>query len=194
MVGSDLGVRVTLTGTGHRYRCGGGRQRDSVTFACACPLSQTCVTPHLACCMACPCPCWRCSARYVVQTAAQPCLFSRAKSVCHESSLGCGLRAQPRWLLLGLAVHSPCSRCAPLFLASNKDVGFVNLSAVFLWCLVGVCRPARCVSSCRRVSQFVCDDGWFGAVGVRSAVAVSNVLPTQRPLRCPLVLRVAVVA
>jgi hypothetical protein len=95
---------------------------------------------------------------------------------------------------LGLAVHSPCSRCAPLFLASNKDVGFVNLSAVFLWCLVGGCWPARCVSSCRRVSQFVCDDGWFSAVGVRSAVAVSNVLPTQRPIRCPLVLRVAVVA
>ena len=150
--------------------------------------------PPVACCMA-----WygsmlalQCQIR--CPTAAQSCLFSRAKSVCHESSLGCGLRAQPRWLLLGLAVHSPCSRCAPLFLASNKDVGLVNLSAVFLWCLVGVCRPARCVSSCRRASQFVCDGGWFGAVGVRSAVAVSNVLPTQRPLRCPLVLRVAVVA
>ena len=111
----------------------------------------------------------------------------RVRSVvgCARSPDGCF------WVWLCIP---PCSRCAPLFLASNKDVGFVNLYAVFLWCLVGVCRPARCVSSCRRVSQFVCDDGWFSAVGVRSPVAVSNVLPTQRPIRCPLVLRVAVVA
>ena len=108
-------------------------------------------TVHMACACACL-ACWRCSARYVVQTAAQPGFFSHAKAACHESLPGCGLRARPRWLLgYGCAFPGPC--CAPLFLTSNTYVGVCT-------CLLCSCDVpcgvsfARCVSPCHRTSQW----------------------------------------
>ena len=121
-------------------------------FAC---VRWRCRKPHpplrRACSMACSCPCWRCSARYVVESAAQPGSFSRAKSACHESWRGCGPRAWPRWFLLGYGCASLLPLCTPV-LRKQQRCWLVNLSAV-LFC--GVSLRARCVSPCRRMSQWL---------------------------------------
>ena len=128
-----------------------------------------------------------------VQTASQPGPFSRAKSACHESSFGCGLRARPRWSCLGMAVHPPlplCTKCssqATNMLACEPPV----VSVVSRGGRVGPRDACRRVAECRSLSATTVSVARLGSV---RAVAVSNVLPTQRPLRCPLVLRDAVVA
>ena len=69
--------------------CGGGGSGlvACVRFRCR-KLTPPPSMSHVAC------PCWRRSARYVVETAAQPGSFSRAKSACHERWRGCGPRAR----------------------------------------------------------------------------------------------------
>ena len=132
-----------------------------------------------------------------VQTAAQPGPFSRAKSACHESSFGCGLRARPRWSCRGMAVHPPlplCTKCssqATDMLACEPPV----VSVVSRVARVGLRDACRRVAECRSLSAMTVSDRVSVArPGSVRAVAVSNVLPKQRPIRCPLVLRVAVVA
>ena len=129
-----------------------------------------------------------------VQTAAQPGPFSRAKSACHENSFGCGLRARPRWSCLGMAVHPPlplCTKCssqATNMLACEPPV----VSVVSRVARVGLRDASRRVAECRSLSAMTVSDRVSVArPGSVRAVAVSNVLPKQRPIRCPLVLPAA---
>ena len=153
-------------------RQAGGRQRlNSACVRCRCR------KPHpplrRACSMACSCPRWRCSARYVVEPAAQPGSFSRAKSACHESWCGCGPRARLRWALLGDGCASLLPLCT-LVLRKQQRCWLEYLSAVFLWCLVA-CEMRVAVS------QNVAVVGWGPAVNPLCQ-CVSNARPRRGAL------------
>ena len=126
--------------------CGGGGSGlvACVRFRCRKP------TPPRPPCRMLPCPCWRRSARYVVETAAQPGSFSRAKSACHESWRGCGPRARLRWSLLGYGCASLLPLCTPVLRKQQR----CWLANTRLPCSCGVSLRARCVSPCRRMSQW----------------------------------------
>ena len=95
------------------------------------------------------CPCWRCSAWYVVEAAAQPGFFSRAKSTRHESWRGCGPRVRPRWSLLGCGCASPA---AIVRLCSSQATKMLDCEPV---CCVFV--VSRCVrDACRCVTELAC--------------------------------------
>ena len=95
------------------------------------------------------CPCWRCSAWYVVEAAAQPGFFSRAKSARHESWRGCGPRVRPRWSLLGCGCASPA---AIVRLCSSQATKMLACEPV---CCVFV--VSRCVrDACRCVTELAC--------------------------------------
>ena len=154
-------------------RQAGGRQRlNSACVRCRCR------KPHpplrRACSMACSCPCWRCSARYVVESAAQPGSFSRAKSACHESWRGCGPRARPRWSLLGYGCASLAAVVRLCPSQATKMLACEHLSAVFLWCLVA-CEMRVAVS------QNVAVVGWGPAVNPLCQ-CVSNACPRRGAL------------
>jgi hypothetical protein len=93
------------------------------------------------------CPCWCCSARYVVKLQRSP-APSRVRNP-HAMRVGVVVaRAAPMvfaWVWLCI----PCCRCAPLSLASNKDVGLrtpVCRVLVVSRCVRDAC---RCVAECR---------------------------------------------
>ena len=95
------------------------------------------------------CPCWRCSAWYVVEAAAQPGFFSRAKSARYESWRGCGPRVRPRWSLLGCGCASPA---AIVRLCSSQATKMLACEPV---CCVFV--VSRCVrDACRCVTELAC--------------------------------------
>ena len=123
--------------------CGGGGSGlvACVRFRCR---KLTPSMSHVAC------PCWRRSARYAVETAAQPGSFSRAKSACHESWRGCGPRARLRWSLLGYGCASLLPLCTPVLRKQQR----CWLANTRLPCSCGVSLRARCVSPCRRMSQW----------------------------------------
>ena len=108
------------------------------------------------------CPCWCCSARYVVKLQRSP-APSRVRNP-HAMRVGvvAGRARGSDGLCLGMAVH-PCCHCAPLSFASNKDVGLRT----------PVCRVlvvSRCVrDACHRVAE--CRSGGLGS-GRKPVVSV----------------------
>ena len=135
------------------------------------------------------CPCWRCSAWYVVEAAAQPGFFSRAKSARHESWRGCGPRVRPRWSLLGCGCASPA---AIVRLCSSQATKMLACEPV---CCVFV--VSRCVrDACRCVTELACRLGsGRPQVCVKRApaqrVSLSRVGSALRPLLKSIYLSIA---
>ena len=110
-------------------------------------------------------------------SAARLGLFSHAKAACHESWLGCGSRAWPRWSCLGWLCIPDC-HCARSLQATNM---LTCEPPDVLWCLVWL------VLGCEMrvvVSQSVAECHSV-ANGVRATCAfcpVVNVCPGSSPL------------
>ena len=96
------------------------------------------------------CPCWCCSARYVVKLQRSP-APSRVRNP-HAMRVGVvvGRARGPDGLCLGMAVHPLLPLCA--FVPRKQQRCW--LANTCLPCSCGVSLRARCVSLCRRMSQW----------------------------------------
>ena len=152
---------------------GGHRRLSCMYVSAGADLPPPAHTLHVACCM-----CMLASQSQLrCPSAARLGLFSHAKAACHESWLGCGSRAWPRWSCLGWLCIPDC-HCARSLQATNM---LTCEPPDVLWCLVWL------VLGCEMrvvVSQSVAECHSV-ANGVRTTCVLlsgGERVPRQRPL------------